>query len=71
MVDFLTHQTLNLYAKAHHKMTQHLIVAYLSLKGMSAHEIHDNIAATDGPDVVSYSSATHYLHKARFPPPKP
>jgi hypothetical protein len=30
-------------------MTQRPIVDYLSLKGMSAREIHDNIAATLGP----------------------
>jgi hypothetical protein len=37
-------------------MTQHPIVAFLSLKGMSAGEIHDDIVATLGPDAVSYSS---------------
>jgi hypothetical protein len=37
-------------------MTQSPIVAYLSLKGMSTHEIHDDIAATLGPDAVSYNS---------------
>jgi hypothetical protein len=37
-------------------MTQRPIVAYLSLKGMSAREIHDDIVATIGPDAVSYSS---------------
>jgi hypothetical protein len=30
-------------------MTQHPIVAYLSLKGMSAREIHGDIVATLGP----------------------
>jgi hypothetical protein len=34
-------------------MTQRLIVAYLSLKGVSAREIHDNIVATFVPDAVS------------------
>jgi hypothetical protein len=52
-------------------MTQHPIVAYLSLKGMSAHEIHDNIVATIGPDIISYTSITHYLREAQFPPSKP
>jgi hypothetical protein len=52
-------------------MTQRPIVAYLSLKGMSAREIHDDIVATLGPDVVSYSSVTRYLREARFPPSKP
>jgi hypothetical protein len=52
-------------------MTQRPIVAYLSLKGTSAPEIHDNIVATLGPDVVSYSSVTRYLREAQFPPSKP
>jgi hypothetical protein len=52
-------------------MTQRPIVAYLSLKEMSAHEIHDDIVATLGPDVVSYSLLTRYLRGARFPPSKP
>jgi hypothetical protein len=33
-----------------------LIIANLSLKGMSVREIHDDIVATFGPDAVSYSS---------------
>jgi hypothetical protein len=52
-------------------MTQHPIVADLSLKWMSAREIHDNVVATLGPDVVSYSSVTHYLRETGFPPSKP
>jgi hypothetical protein len=40
---------LNMYVKAHQKMTQRPIVAYLSLKGMSACEIHDDIIAILGP----------------------
>jgi hypothetical protein len=52
-------------------MTQRLIVTYLSLKGMSAREIHDDIGATLGPDAASYSSVTCYLCEARFPPLKP
>jgi hypothetical protein len=51
-------------------MTQRPIVADLSLKGMSAREIHDDIGATLGPDAVSYSSVTRYFGKARFPPSK-
>jgi hypothetical protein len=62
---------LNLYVKAHQKMTQHPIVPYLSLKRMSAREIHDDIVATLGPDAASYSSVTRYLGEARFPPSKP
>jgi hypothetical protein len=45
-------------------MTQRPIVAYLSLKGMSAREIHDDIVATIGPDAVSYSLVTRYLREA-------
>jgi hypothetical protein len=52
-------------------MTQRPIAAYLSLKGMSAREIHNNIVATLGPDTVSYSSVTHYLREAQFLPSKP
>jgi hypothetical protein len=37
-------------------MRQRPIVAYLSLKGMLAREIHDDIVATLVPDAVSYSS---------------
>jgi hypothetical protein len=62
---------LSLYVKAHQKMKQRPIVAYLSLKGMSAREIHDDIAATLGPDAVLYSSVTHYLREARLRPSKP
>jgi hypothetical protein len=44
-------------------MTQRPIVAYLSLKGMSAREIHDHIVATLGPDAVSVQlSATSARH---------
>jgi hypothetical protein len=52
-------------------LTQCPIVAYLSLQGMSAREIHDAIVATLGPDVLPYSSVTCYLREARFPPWKP
>jgi hypothetical protein len=45
-------------------MTQRPIVAHLSLKRMSAREIHDDIVATLGDDAVSYSSATRYLYEA-------
>jgi hypothetical protein len=37
-------------------MIQRPIVAYLSLKGLSAREIHDHIVSALGPDAVSYSS---------------
>jgi hypothetical protein len=67
----LTHETLNLYGKAHQTMTQRPIVAHLSLKGMSAREIHDDIIATFGPDAMSYSSVIRSLHEARLPSSKP
>jgi hypothetical protein len=51
-------------------MMQRPIVAYLSLKGMAAREIHDDIVATLGPDAVSYSSVTRSLRGAQFPPSK-
>jgi hypothetical protein len=52
-------------------MTQRPIVAYLSLKRMSAHAIHNDIGATLGSDALSYSSITRYFREARFPPSKP
>jgi hypothetical protein len=52
-------------------MAQRPIVAYLSLKRMSAREIHEDIVATLGADVVSYSSIARYLREAQFPPSKP
>jgi hypothetical protein len=52
-------------------MAQRPIVTYLSLKGISAREIHDDIVATLGPDAVSYSSVTRYLREPRFPSSKP
>jgi hypothetical protein len=62
---------LNLYVKAHQKTTQRPIVAYLSLKGMSARETHDDIVATLAPDAVSYSSVAGSVCEAQFPPSKP
>jgi hypothetical protein len=54
-------------------MTQPPIVVYLSLKGMSAREIHDDIVATLGPDAVSYNSVqlppTFARHDFILPPP--
>jgi hypothetical protein len=52
-------------------MTQRPIITYLSLKGMSACEIHGDNVVTLGPNVVSYSSVTGYLREAQFPPLKP
>jgi hypothetical protein len=50
-VDFSDARDLKLYVNAYQKMTRP-IVADLSLKGMSAREIHDNMVATRGPDTV-------------------
>jgi hypothetical protein len=52
-------------------MMQRPIVAYLSLKGIPAREIHDDSVATLGPDAVSYSPITRHLWEAQFPPSKP
>jgi hypothetical protein len=52
-------------------MAQRPIVADLSLKRMSAREIHDDIVTTLGPDAVSYNSVTRHLREARFSPSKP
>jgi transposase len=51
-------------------MTRRPIIAYLSLKGMSAREIHEDIVTILEPDAVSYSAVTRYLREARFPPSK-
>jgi hypothetical protein len=37
-------------------MAQRPIITYLSLKGRSAREIHDDVVTTLGPDAVSYNS---------------
>jgi hypothetical protein len=52
-------------------MTLRPIDADLSVKGMSAREIHDDSVSTLGPDAVSYGSVTRYLREARFHPSKP
>jgi hypothetical protein len=44
------------------------MVAYLSLRWMSAREIHNNIVVTLGPNAVSDSLITRYFREARFPP---
>jgi hypothetical protein len=56
-------------------MMQRPIVAYLSLKGMSAREIHGDIVATHGLDAVLYNSvqlpAIFAMHDFLLPPSKP
>jgi hypothetical protein len=51
-------------------MTRRPIVAFLSLKGMSAREIHDDIVVTLRPDAVSYNLITRYLRETQFPSSK-
>jgi hypothetical protein len=74
-VDFSDTLDVKYVVKAHSKMMQRPTVAYLSLKGMSAREIHDDIGATLGPDTMSYSSvqllATFAKHDFLLPPLKP
>jgi hypothetical protein len=52
-------------------MTQRPIDTDLSVKGMSAREIHDDNVVTLGPDAVSPGSVTRYLREARFHLSKP
>jgi hypothetical protein len=55
-------------------MDQQSIVLYVSRKGLSPLAIHDDLVATPGADVVSYSSVTRYLREAIFAssnPPDP
>jgi hypothetical protein len=59
---------LDLYVKAHQKMTQRPIITYLPLKGMSAREINNDIVTILGPEAVLYSPVTRYLREARFQP---
>jgi hypothetical protein len=42
------------------------IVLCLARKELSAIAIHHELVATLGPEVVSYSSMTRYLHEASF-----
>jgi hypothetical protein len=66
-VDFSAALDVNLYVKVHQKMEQRPIVAHLSLKGMLAREIHNDIVATLGRDAASYSSVTRYLRDFLLP----
>jgi hypothetical protein len=52
-------------------MTHRPIVVYLSLKWMSAREIHDDIIATLWPEAVLYSSVTRYIREGGFLPSEP
>jgi hypothetical protein len=47
-------------------MDQRVNVAYLSLKGLSACAIHEDLRVTLGPDAVAYSMVTNYLHDAYY-----
>jgi hypothetical protein len=50
-------------------MNFRLIVTDLDRKWLSMHAIHNDIVATLGPDIVGYSTITHYLREAKFPLP--
>jgi hypothetical protein len=55
-------------------MDQQSIVLYLSMKGLSAVPIHDDLVATLGAEAVSYPSVTCYLREVIFAssnPPDP
>jgi hypothetical protein len=47
-------------------MDQRSIVLYFVRKELSAIAIHDDLAATLGPEAVSYSCVTRYLHEVIF-----
>jgi hypothetical protein len=52
-------------------MNQRAITPYLARKGLSAVEIHTDLAATLGPESVNYLSLTCYLRQAKFATWKP
>jgi hypothetical protein len=47
-------------------MDQQLIILCLSMKGLSAVAIHDDLVTTLGAEAVSYPSVTLYLREAIF-----
>jgi AraC-like DNA-binding protein len=48
-------------------MDQRSIVVYLSMRGYSAIEIHNDLVETLGAEAVGYSTVTHYLRDESFP----
>jgi hypothetical protein len=50
-------------------MGQRSIAIYLSLKGLSAMEIHNNLAESLGSEPVAYSTITLYLCMTSFSDP--
>jgi hypothetical protein len=52
-------------------MDQKAITPYLARKGLSALEIDADLVASLGPELVNYSSVTHYLHQTKFATLKP
>jgi hypothetical protein len=46
-------------------MDQRSSTIYLDLKGLLARAIHENLVATLGSDVMTYSTVTRYLRKTR------
>jgi hypothetical protein len=51
-------------------MDQQSIVMYLSLKGLNAVEIHNNLIAILKGEAKSYRTVTYYLRKPSFSSPK-
>jgi hypothetical protein len=47
-------------------MDQRSIALYLSMKGLSATLIHQELVDTFGPEAAAYSTVTWYLREARF-----
>jgi hypothetical protein len=62
------HRTLNQYVKADQGMDQPVIVVYLSLKGLSARTIHEELRVTLRLDAVAYSTVARYLHDTHCSP---
>jgi hypothetical protein len=51
-------------------MDQQSITMYLSLKGLNAVKIHNNLVATLKGEAKSYSTVADYLRKPSFSSPK-
>jgi transcriptional regulator of acetoin/glycerol metabolism len=49
-------------------MDQRPIVLFLSMKGLSIKDIHDEFVIVLGSDAIDYSMVTKYLRHTRIPP---
>jgi hypothetical protein len=49
-------------------MDQRPIVLFLSMKGLSAQDIHGELVAVLGFDAIGYSTVTMYRRQTRIPP---